>query len=59
METGKNVMKKTSLRDRMEDWSKIEETLRDTTELSVVSEGGIVVNKSVPVHRTADSEIFI
>ena len=39
METGKNVMKKTSLRDRMEDWSKIEETLRDTTELSAKNYG--------------------
>ena len=39
METRKNVMKKASFKDRMEDWSKIEKTLRDTTELSAKSYG--------------------
>lgn len=32
-------MKKVSLKDRMEDWSKIEETLRDIPELSAKSYG--------------------
>lgn len=39
METGKNVMKKASLKDRMEDWNRIEKTLRDTPELSAKSYG--------------------
>ena len=43
MKTEKNVMKRVSLKDRMEDWNKIEETLRDAPELSAKlrqAEGG-------------------
>lgn len=39
MEKGKNVMKKALLRDKMEDWNKIEETLRDAPELSAKNYG--------------------